>query len=376
MSHKNQTIALLSISISMLAAGLTGCTSEPRSKSAPSETPAHVSVIVAKQTSVPDWLEAPGTLRAALTSQISSQMMGNVIEVRAHEGDRVQSQQVLAVLDDTQPRAATQGAIAAETASQNNVSAAESELALAESTMNRYQQLYDKKSVSPQEFDEIKSRYQRALARRDMARAGQQQAHAELARARASLAYAQIRAPFSGVVTERRADPGTLASPGMPLFTMEDTRNYRLEVTVDESDIGIVHVGQAAPITMDALGGAELSGRVVQIVPAADPSSRSFLVKVQLPADARLRSGLFGRAHFSRGERPALLIPESSIVRRGQLQGVYVIDANQIATLRYITLGRSATRQIEVLSGLQDGERLVAAPGEREWGGQRVTVQP
>ena len=97
----------------------------------------------------------------------------------------------------------------------------------------------------------------------------------------------------------------------MPIFTIEDTRSYRLEVTVDESDIRLVQIGQAAPVTIDSLGNIQLSGKVVQIVPAADPASRSFLVKVELPVDARLRSGLFGRAHFPRGERPAILIPQT-----------------------------------------------------------------
>jgi RND family efflux transporter MFP subunit len=162
----------------------------------------------------------------------------------------------------------------------------------------------------------------------------------------------------------------------MPIFTIEDTRSYRLEVTVDESDIRLVHVGQAAPLTIDALGNVQLSGKVVQIVPAADTASRSFLVKVELPADVRLRSGLFGRAHFPRGERSALLIPSTSLVERGQLQGVYVLGANQIAGLRYIALGKSSGGRVEVLSGLQDGEKLVATPGDRELGGKRIGILP
>jgi RND family efflux transporter MFP subunit len=209
-----------------------------------------------------------------------------------------------------------------------------------------------------------------------MARAGQAQANAALAQAQTSLGYTRIRAPFAGVVTEKKADPGTLASPGMSIFTIEDTHSYRLEVTVDEGDIRLVHVGQAAPVTIDALGNIQLSGKVVQIVPAADPASRSFLVKIGLPADARLRSGLFGRAQFARGERPALLIPRTSLVERGQLQGVYLLDANQIAGLRYVTLGKSAGEKVEVLSGLQDGDRLVAAPGERELAGKRIAIWP
>ena len=261
------------------------------------------------------------------------------------------------------------------TAAEKEVSAADSDLALAEATLKRYQQLYEKKSVSPQEFDEIKARYQSAEARRDMARAGQAQANAALTQARTSLGYTRIRAPFAGVVTEKKADAGTLASPGMPIFTIEDTRSYRLEVTVDESDIHLVRVGQVAPVTIDALGNVQLSGKIVQIVPAADPASRSFLVKVELPADARLRSGLFGRARFPRGERSALLIPRTSLVERGQLQGVYVLDANQIAGLRYVTLGKSTGEQFEVLSGLQDGDKLVAAPGDRELGGKRIAIR-
>ena len=375
MRYKNQVTTVILVLIAVLSGGLSGCSNEHRAKPAAMETVSNVPVTVAQKTTVPDWLEAVGTVRAAQTSQVSSQMMGNIVEIHVHEGDRVQNGQVLAIIDDAQPRSAADQATAALTAAEKEVSAADSDLALAEATLKRYQQLYDKKSVSPQEFDEIKARYQSAEARRDMARAGQSQANAALTQARTSLGYTRIRAPFSGVVTEKKADAGMLASPGMPIFTLEDTRSFRLEVTVDESDIRLVHVGQAAPVTIDALGNIQPSGKVMQIVPAADPASRSFLVKVELPADTRLRSGLFGRARFPRGERSALLIPRTSLVERGQLQGVYVLDANQVAGLRYVTLGKSTGEQFEVLSGLQAGEKLVAAPGDRELGGKRIAIR-
>jgi RND family efflux transporter MFP subunit len=373
MSHKNYAIKVFYLLAMALSGVLAGCTNERRAASLPPETVSNVSVIVAQKTTVPDWVEAAGTVRASQTSQVSSQVMGNIVEIRTHEGDRVQAGQVLAILDDTQSRSATDQATATVTSAEKEVSAADSDLALAVTTLKRYQQLYEKKSVSPQEFDEIKARYQSAEARRDMARAGQAQANASLTQARTSLGYTRIRAPFAGVVTERKVDAGTLASPGMPLFTIEDTRSYRLEVAVDESDLRLVRIGQVSPVTIDALGNAKLSGKVVQIVPAADPASRSFLVKVELPADARLRSGLFGRALFPRGERSALLVPSTSLVERGQLQGVYVLDANQIAGLRYVTLGKSTGEQAEVLSGLQEGEKLVAAPGgDRDLSGKRI----
>lgn len=376
MSHKDYAITVLSVLITALSGVLAGCTNERRAETAPPETVGNISVIVAQKTTVPDWLEAVGTVRAAQTSQVSSQTMGNIREVRAHEGDRVQSGQLLATIDDAQPRSTVDQATAAATAAEQDVSAADSDLGLAQTTLKRYQQLYERKSVSPQEFDEVKARYQSAEARRDVARAGQAQANAALAQARTSLGYTRVRAPFAGVVTEKKADRGTLASPGMPIFTIEDTRSYRLEAQVDESDIRLVHVGQVAPAMIDSLGDTQLSGKIVQIVPAADPASRSFLVKVELPADTRLHSGLFGRAQFARGDRSALLIPRTSLVERGQLEGVYVLDANQVAELRYVTLGKSAGEKVEVLSGLQEGDKMVAAPGDRELGGKRIAIRP
>ena len=374
MRSKNQVVALVLVSIPLLSGGLSGCSNERRAEPAAVETVINVPVTVAQKTTVPDWLEAVGTVRAVQASQVSSQMMGSIVEIRAHEGDRVQSGQVLATIDDAQPRSAANQAKAAVAAATSEASAADADLALAQATLLRYQQLYDKRSVSPQEFDEIKARCQSAEARRDMTRAGEAQASAALTQAQTSLSYTQIRAPFSGVITEKKVDAGTLASPGMPLFTLEDTRSFRLEVTVDESDIHVVHVSQTASVSIDALGNIQLSGKIEQIVPAADTGSHSFLVKVELPADARLRSGLFGRARFSRGERSSLFIPRTSLVERGQLQGVYVLDANQVAGLRYVTLGSVIGEQVEVLSGLQAGEKLVSAPGDRELGGKRIAM--
>ena len=360
----------------VFGAALSGCSNSQHAETLTPETVSDVSVIVAHKEAAPDWLEAVGTVRASQTSQVASQSMGTIREIRAQEGDLVQAGQVLATIDDSQPRAAVDQAAAAVSTADKEVSAADSDLALAESTLKRYQQLFDKKSVSPQEFDEIKARRQSMEARRDMARAGQGQANAVLAQARTSLGYTLIHAPFAGAVTEKQADAGALASPGTPLFTIEDTRNYRLEVSVDENNIRIVRAGQKVPVFLDSLGNAELSGKVTQIVPAADPSSRSFLVKIALPADAHLHSGLFGRARFPLGQQQTLMIPRAAIVERGQLQGVYVIDANRMSQLRYVTLGKVAGQQVEILSGLQEGETIVADPGTRELGGKQIALHP
>lgn len=241
--------------------------------------------------------------------------------------------------------------------------------------MRRYQMLYDKKSVSPQEYDEVKTRLAAAKARRDAAHAGRAQAEAGVAAAKTAVGYTTIRAPFDGVVTTKLVDPGAMAAPGVPLLVVEDPSRFRLEVQVDESQIGLVRLGASVPVLIDALGPQRISGKVVEIVPAADPSSRSFTVKIELPSKPAVRSGLFGRARFPRGERQAILVPQSAVVHRGQLDGVYVVGTNDLADLRYVTLGRLDGDEVEILSGLSGGERIVAEPGGRELAGKRVGAQ-
>ena len=371
---KRSTLVLGSATLAstFLSLMFVGCSSEQQRVSLAPETVSNVSVVSAEPANIPDVVEAVGTLRAATTSQLAAQMMGNLVEIRVHEGDHVQRGQVLAVIDDAQPRAALDRAVAADLAAQQETSASESDFTLAEATLKRYQMLYDRKSVSPQEFDEVKARYEAAQARREMARAGQAQAKAALQQARTALGYTHIVAPFEGLVTDKKADIGMLASPGMPVFTVEDLGRYRLEATVNETDLRYVRQGRQVSVSIDALGDRELKGKVIEIVPAADPASRSFLVKVELPSDPELRSGLFGRTQFTRGERAALLIPRTAIVKRGQLQGIYVLDQNRIAGLRYVTLGKPSAQQVEVLAGLQSGESLIADPGSRELSGKKI----
>ncbi len=194
------TAGLLLLALATLA----GCSSERETATATPETVSNVSVLSVQPTNVPDLVEAVGTLRAAQTSQLAGQMMANIVEIRVHEGDLIRRGQVLAVLDEAQPRAALDRATAADLASQQGITAADSDLALAEATFRRYQTLYEKKSVSPQEFDEVKARYQAAEARRDMARAGQTQAKAAVQQAHTALGYTRILAPFDGLVTGKR----------------------------------------------------------------------------------------------------------------------------------------------------------------------------
>jgi RND family efflux transporter MFP subunit len=366
------------VGITVAAAGLValaGCSESKPAGQAPAEKVHGVAVMEVRKATVPDAVEATGTVRAALSAQLASQVMGTITRVNVHEGDQVRRGEVLVSIDEAQQQAAYTSAKAGLQASQQSIAAADADYALAESTMKRYQMLYDKKSVSPQEYDEVKTKLAAAQARRDAAHAGATQAEAGVSQAGTVMSFTKVRAPFDGLVTARLAEPGAMAAPGVPLLVVEDPSRFRLEAQVDESKIGAVKLGESVPVTIDSLGGQTIEGKVVQIVPDADPSSRTFTVKIDLPANPQIRSGLFGRASFPRGQRDAIAIPKSAVLNRGQMQAVYVIGSDQLAGLRFVTLGAVSGDQVEVLSGLQNGDRIVATPGDRELSGKQVEAQ-
>jgi RND family efflux transporter MFP subunit len=353
------------------AALLTSC-NDTKTVSAAPETISDVQIGAVEARPVPDVAESVGTVHAAETAEVSAQMMGTILSINAREGDIVRRGQVLVVLDDSQPRAGLERSKAAMNAADHEAQAAESEYALAQSTLKRFDILYERKSVSPQEYDEVKTRARSAEAHRDMAHAAQVQAKAAMSQAQTTLEYTRLRSPFDGAVTQRRLDPGALASPGMPIITVEAGGRFRLEAELDEQNLPLARVGKSVPVTIDALGPTILAGKIVQIVPAAHAESRSFTVKIELPQNRQLRSGLFGRARFSRGLHSALVIPATAVIDHGQMRSVYVVGSDGIAALRYVTLGARREGEIEVLSGLSANERIVLAPGERDLGGKKV----
>lgn len=355
-----------------LALALAGCSSNNRIVEAAPEIVRGVALQTIQPVRIPDGNDVVGTVRAQQVAQLSAQIVASVRRVKVAEGAKVRAGEALIVLDSAQQQAGVDSATAAILAAQQEISASDADASLAASTLKRYESLREKRSVSPHEMDEVQARAKAASARRNMARAQLAQAEAGLAQARTVQAYTLIRAPFDGVVTAKLADPGAMAAPGVPLLIVEDTRKFRLEVTVDEGKIADVKMGESVPIALDALAGAELQGKVVQIVPAADPGSRSFLVKLQLPPDPRIRSGLFGRALFAHGTRQATVVPSAAVMQRGQLQAVYVVDDKKIADLRYVTLGHNLGRNVEVLSGLAPGDRIVSDPAGRELAGKKV----
>ncbi len=190
------------------------------------------------------------------------------------------------------------------------------------------------------------------------ASAGIGQASAGVRAARVMLGYATITAPFSGLITARNVDPGSMSAPGMPLLTIEDDSSYRLEATVPESRLAHLHLGAVVDVVLDSLG-ARWPAEIVEITPAADAASHTFIAKAELPDDGRVHSGLFGRMVFSTGEREAIFVPDAAIWREGSLTGLFVINEGK-AELRMVQIGASEDGVTEVNSGVEDGEIIAA----------------
>jgi multidrug efflux pump subunit AcrA (membrane-fusion protein) len=372
----------------LLTLAATAC--EKKQQAAVTEKPAVVSGIhteVVNPSTQADFYEAVGTVQARTSTVLSAKVVGSITMLNAREGDRVRAGQTLIEIDNRDARAqvtrAQVGVREAQTSIEEvdkNIRAAEAAKAaadanreLAAATLKRYQALLERRSVSPQEFDEVETKHkvaaveveradrmlQALMARKNMANARIDSAQAEVNVAQVQAGFARIAAPINGVVVTKHAELGSLAAPGTPLLTIEDTR-YRLEAAVEESQLRNIRQGARAEVLIDALGQQQIEGRVVEIVPAADPASRSYTVKIELPGMSLLRSGLYGKARFAAGERQVLMIPSKAVVQRGQLSYVYVVDAAGLARLRVITLGKHSGERVEVLSGLSNNERIVS----------------
>jgi RND family efflux transporter MFP subunit len=362
---------LLAASSAMLA----GCHSGESAPAVSTQT-VQARVVESRQQQAPVLVRTTGTLHARESAIVSAQVAGRIQQVLVREGDNVRAEQTLALLDDATLRAAAHQAEAALMAAQSQQAAAQTDADLASSTLERYKQLQAQKSVSPQELDEMARRAEASAERVEALRALSEAAKAQDSGARAMLGYARLRAPFAGVVTARLADPGTLASPGVPLLQLDSVGPLQLEVKVDESAIGTVRKGMKVSVSIDGAPTANVTGTVAEIVPAADPASHSFTVKIDLASSGKLHAGMYGTAAFATGMRQSILIPRSAVVLRGSLACAYVLDRNGIAQLRYLTLGAARENNVEVLTGISAGEKLVDDPADRDLAGKRIESQP
>ena len=344
-----------------------------------------VRVATVAMADVGETFEVGGVVQARTTATLMARILAPVRDVRAVPGDRVRAGEVLITLDGRDLSAQARRARAEGAAAEQDVvaasadrQAAESALTLARATHARIAGLHAKRSATSQELDDATGALRAAEARAAAAEARAHAARSAVERARAGSevaetteTFSRIVAPFDGVVTEKMVEPGNMAAPGTPLMRIEDARGFRLDVRVDESRIGQIAPGARVSVSLDAGPDGSprvTSGTVTEIGRAVDADARSFLVKIELPPERDLRSGMFGRARFNTRPRRTLTVPEAALVHRGQVTSVFVVEKD-VARLRLVNVSGT-----EVLAGLAEGDVVVVTPPPSLADGRRVTA--
>jgi RND family efflux transporter MFP subunit len=292
---------------------------------------------------VEDIVDWPGTVRSRTVAGIAPKVMARVLDVRVTAGTLVKQGDVLAVLDDRDVRARVEQARAA-------LAAVEAQARQADADVRRARTLFQKQASTQQDLDA-------AEARAKATRAQVAQARDAVAEAEVMLGETTVRAPFDGVVAERLVDPGDTITPGRTVVSMHDPQSLRLEADVGERCAAGLAVGRDVAVRFETLG-REIPARIEVMAPAADPQTRTFLVKAALPAEPDLRPGIFGTLRVACGSHMALLVPPTAVTRTGQLETVRVLVDGE-PRVRHVRTGKVYGDRLEVLSGLQEGERVM-----------------
>ncbi len=305
--------------------------------------PVRVAAVAAER--LPLLVETPATIRPAERAVIAAKLTGTIATLPWGLGQSVHAGDVLLTLStpDTEAR----------------VRQAQAQLAEAGRAAERERTLVAKGVNPPDTLRDAEDRLRFAQA--------------SLAEAEAMLAYATVRAPFDGVVTEKQALPGDLATPGLPLLAVESTQHLRAEGNIPERLAANLHIGDSLGVSFDD-SAAPVSGKIEELSSSADAISRSLLVKVALPAGAA-RSGQFARLLVPAGEADVLLVPAEAVSRFGQMERVFVVEQSR-AVLRLVKTGRSSGGRVELLAGVSAGEPVVLAPPAALRDGCPVTLLP
>ena len=289
--------------------------------------------------------EVVGTVRARSRSVLEAKVTGRIETILAAPGRQVAAGEVLATVD------------AREIAARLDAAVAVREQAVRD--RDRFARLVKSGAVTPAEMEGVESRLRVAAA--------------SVTEAETLLAETRVRAPFAGVVTRKLAEVGDLATPGRPLFEVEDPAALRFEADLPEALIDRVQMGQELPVRVGRAD-ASVPGVVVEIAPVATAVSRTYLVKLDLPSAPGLRAGQFGRVEVPTGATSVPHVPAGAVVRRGQLEYVQVVTDGR-ARLRLVRTGKAVGDGLEILSGVEPGEQVVVVDPARVRDGQPVEVR-
>jgi RND family efflux transporter MFP subunit len=322
-----------------------------------------VRVEAVELSSVEDYYDTSGTVRAKTVSAVASRVMGTVTAIMVREGDRVSAGQALLAIDDSDLAMKLKGAQDGYLEAQKALEAAAENRRLADITYQRYGKLYNEKALSGQEFDEIKTRRRMADIEYERVKASVAKAEAGLKEVKVYRGFTRVTSPVAGVVTEKKIELGSMAVPGVPLMTVEDNSSYRVDIAADERLAGRIRPGMEAEIFLESLNRHE-KGAVTEVVPSVDPASRSFLVKISLKGEG-LKNGYYARVSLPVGKKAALLVPKGAIVERGQLTGLYAVGKDSVITYRLVRTGRAYGDKVEILTGLTPGENVIVEGVEK-----------
>lgn len=287
--------------------------------------------------------EVVGTVRSKQRAVVEAKVSGRVLEYTATPGAMVKAGDLLARLDVQEIQA--------------KVDQAHAMLDQAKRDFDRQKQLIASNATTRQEFDAADARVKIGTG--------------AVSEAETMMSYAKVTAPFDGVVTRKLADVGDLAMPGKPLLEIEAPTSLRFEADLPEAILDRVKLGAKMPVRLAKV----IEGTVSEISPVADPVSRTFRVKLDLPQTEGLRTGQFGRVSVPVAEVKLLLVPQSAVLKRGQMEIVFVAKDGK-AALRLVKTGKVLEDRVEVLSGLEEGEQVIVSESAKLTDGQPVTIQP
>ena len=331
----------------------------------------------AQLTTITDWFEAVGTVRPKNQTNIEAQVTGRVVEVLVTPGMTVKAGQELIVLDSrefasrlAQASDGYKSAQARQAQAQQAVASARAGLDRAKREYDRFQKLFESKTISSREIERVKAEYLQAQAGLNQAQDALTEAEAGVARARKQVEEAQISSGYTKItalddaqVVQRMVDPGDLAWPGKPLLVLQTRQTLRLEALVREGLVERILPGTKLEVYVDSLKKV-LEGTVQELVPSADPQTRTFLVKVSIPTVPGLYPGMFGRLRVPIDKRKVVAIPEAAVRRVGQLETVRAKIDSGWRDLFVRTGQKLADDKVEVLSGLNGNEKLAIWSGQ------------
>ena len=359
------------LSLALFNGGCSKQNEAGKAENAPVAVVKGVTLETVKSSATPDLLDVVGSVRARTSAIISTRIPGSISVLRVREGDRVKKGQILIQLDAQENQATAAGATAGIDEARRGLDEAFSRKKLADATFDRYQNLFKEQAVTRQEFDVKQT--EKDIAAQAVARAESRLKQAQEG-AKASNAmsdYTRIVAPISGVIASKQADLGATVFPGQPLMTIEDEGSYQLELALPESEAAKVKPGSPLQITLDSIG-KSFSAKISEIVPTADPASRTFVAKITLTQKG-LKSGMFGRGSISLGTSTnGITVPKKAVVERGALTSVWTLDKENIARMRIVKVGRQTGERMEILSGITDGDRIIANGVEKVTEGSKV----